>query len=415
MQLNNDFNNNPENNIPSDTEMESATTPPETSVPEEATPVKQRSSSKKKKKKMKGWLKVTIWIISIVAASVIASALIIVGTSEFLGIGPGRGVNCVVEISQGMSTSQIAYQLKESGAIGNEFAFRVYSKLKGNDGKYLYGVYTFNNEIGYSDLAEMLMTQGAKAETKTVVIPEGTGINDYVKNINGEKVTVPGIATLLERAGVCSKQDFINALENTEYNYSVLAATQPEKTYYTLEGYLFPETYNFYSYDSKECAALAVERMLKETETRITDAMRTRAAEMGYTMNEILTMASIIQMESGGNTTEAANVAAVFYNRLKSPDFATLGSSPTCYYGDSFKYDDGRYDTYKVKGLPPGPLCSPGIAAINAALYPSENVPHYYFVTDSSGNFYYHMTLSEQQQTINRLKRENKWIYEYFN
>ena len=72
------------------------------------------------------------------------------------------------------------------------------------------------------------------------------------------------------------------------------------KTYYTLEGYLFPETYSFYSYDnSKECARLAVERMLKETENRITDEMFKRAEEMGYTMNEILTMASIVQMEVG--------------------------------------------------------------------------------------------------------------------
>ncbi|MBQ3816718.1 MAG: endolytic transglycosylase MltG, partial [Clostridia bacterium] len=81
--------------------------------------------------------------------------------------------------------------------------------------------------------------------------------------------------------------------------------------------------------------------------------------------------------------------------------------------GDSFKYDDGRYNTYDVKGLPPGPLCSPGIDAINAALYPTDS-QYYYFVTDSSGNFYYHKTSAEQANTISKLQQGKQWIYEYF-
>ena len=132
-------------------------------------------------------------------------------------------------------------------------------------------------------------------------------------------------------------------------------------------------------------------------------------------MNEVLTLASIVQMESGLNTTDMPGVAAVFYNRLNnSAEFSTLGSSPTCYYGDSFKKDDGRYNTYNVEGLPPGPLCSPGIDAINAVLNPTENSPYYYFVTDSTGKFYFHKTLAEQNVTINRLKKDKNWIYEYF-
>ena len=145
----------------------------------------------------------------------------------------------------------------------------------------------------------------------------------------------------------------------------------------------------------------------------VTDEMYARAEEMGYTLNEILTMASIIQMEAGTRTEAMADVAAVFYNRLNSDEFATLGSSPTCYYGYSFRKDDQRYDTYEIEGLPPGPLCSPGIAAINAALYPSEN-SYYYFVTDTDGKFYFHKTLSEQNATIARLKNEGKWAYETF-
>ena len=154
--------------------------------------------------------------------------------------------------------------------------------------------------------------------------------------------------------------------------------------------------------------------MISESEKKIDAKMFARAKEMGYTMNEILTMASIIQMESGQNTSEMANVAAVFYNRLNSNEFPTLGSSPTCYYGGSFRSDDGRYDTYKIKGLPPGPLCSPSISAINAALYPANKDGYFYFVTDKNGKFYFHKTSAEQDKTINSLQKQGLWIYEYF-
>lgn len=371
----------------------------------------------KNKKRGGSIIKTIIWIVVTVAAIVGISVGGIYIGADFLGIGFGRGVDTVMEIPMGSSTAVIAEKLSEAGAVKCPIVFRVYSRLKKFDGRYKYGLYTFNNEAGYDSLAEMLMTEGAKAETITVTIPEGTGINDYVKDVNGEDVTVPGIASILEKAGVCSRSDFLAAFEKVDYKSKLLKNVNVGKVYHNLEGYLFPETYNFYSYDSAECAVLAVKRMISETESRITDEMYARAEELGYTMNEILTLASIIQMESGGNSPEIAkempNVAAIFYNRLNSDKFSTLGSSPTCYYGESFGQDDGRYDTYKVKGLPPGPLCSPSIDAIKAALYPTENSPYYYFVTDAKGKFYYHETLAQQDATIKRLKKEKNWIYEY--
>lgn len=384
---------------------------------EAATEIRTRGGKHEKsaKKRMPFWLKTTIWILSIVISAVAISTVIIVGTAEYLGIGPGRGVKVVVEIGKGMSTRQIATELEESGAINNALAFRIFSKLKGYDGKYSYGVYAFNNEIGYNDLARKLMNEGAKAETVTVTIPEGTGINDYVKNVNGENVTVKGIATLLEEAGVCSRGDFLDAIDNIVRKSAVLSSADEARTYYTLEGYLFPDTYNFYSFESKECAVLAAEKMAKQMESVFSEDMLSRANELNMSVNEVLTLASIVQMESGINTESMADVAAVFHNRLKSSDFKTLGSSPTCYYGDSFRKDDGRYNTYNVEGLPPGPLCSPGLAAIKAALYPNDSSQYYYFVTDSDGKFYFHKTLAEQNVTINQLKQKGKWIYEYFN
>lgn len=374
----------------------------------------KKASNKRKRKKGSGTIKNIIWILTIIVVSVALAFGIIYAGADFMGIGFGRGEHkCEINIEMGTPASAIAQQLEESGAVNIPMLFRVYSKLKGYDNQFKYGYYNFESESGYEAICQMLISEGAKAETITVTIPEGTGINDYTKNVNGENVTVPGIGTLLEKAGVCTKSDFLAALNDVKLNSKLLSSADDEKTYHTLEGYLFPETYDFYSYDSKECAALAIEKMLKESSVRITDKMHARAEEMGYTMNEILTLASIVQMEAGKNTEGMAMVAGIFYNRLKSDEFATLGSSPTCYYGNSFKYDDGRYNTYNVKGLPPGPLCSPGIDAINAALYP-ESSDYYYFVTDKDGNFYYHKTLNEQQKTINQLKQGNNWIYEYF-
>jgi len=374
---------------------------------------KTEEKAKRDNKKGGSTLKSIIWILCILIVSAGIAFGVIYAGADYLGIGFGRGKDCQMNIEQGSSTSQIAEELEECGAVKIPLFFRLYSRIKGYDSQYKYGLYNFNNELGYGEIATMLITEGAKAESIKVTIPEGTGINDYTKNVNGEDVTVKGIATILEEAGVCTQNDFFAALGTVEFDSELLKNAQIEKTYYKLEGYLFPETYEFFAYDSRECAELVVKRMLAECEDKITDAMYKRAEEMGYTINEVITMASIIQMEAGQSTAEMKNVAAVFYNRLKSDEFATLGSSPTCYYGNSFKRDDGRYDTYKIKGLPPGPLCSPGIDAIKAALYPSET-PYYYFVTDSKGKFYFHKTMAEQSATINKLQQGNNWIYEYF-
>lgn len=373
------------------------------------------NSKTKKRKKNNSFVKNIIWIVSIVAVSIGLAFGIIYAGADFMGLGFGRGENVGMNIEMGTPASKVAERLEEVGAVKMPILFRLYSKIKGYDSQFKYGFYSFNTESGYEAIAQMLINQGAKAESITVTIPEGTGVHDYIKNVNGEDVTVPGIGALLEKAGVCSKADFLSALNNVKYDSKLLKNVNVGKTYCELEGYLFPNTYEFFAYDSEECAQLVVEKLISEAEKQITDTMYKRAEELGYSMNEILTMASIIQMEAGKSTDEMANVAAVFYNRLNNEtEGGKLGSSPTCYYGTFHKNDDDRYDTYKIKGLPPGPLCSPGIDAIKAALYPTEDSPYLFFVTDKDGKFYYHKTYSEQQKTINKLQQGNNWIYEYF-
>ena len=342
----------------------------------------------------KSIIKTIIWILCIIIVSVGLAFGVIYAGADYMGIGFGRGSDVTIEIEQGMSTEQIAEELKEAGAVKIPLLFRVYAKFKHYDSQFKYGVYSFNTEAGYEAISQMLIEEGALAQSVKVTIPEMSSIDD--------------IAEILEENGVCTKSDFINEVQNGEFGYDFIDDIPVDNVYYRLEGYLFPETYDFYNFDSEECARLAVEKMLKTLDDKLTDGMMQKISESGYTLHEIMTMASIVELEAGGSPDEMANVAAVFYNRLESDDFTTLGSSPTRKY----PYGGGKYNTYESPGLPPGPLCSPSLKSIEASIEPTEDFDYYYFVTDASMKFYYNKTLAEHNSTIARLQAANNWIYE---
>lgn len=352
----------------------------------------KRQKNKKKKPKVTGKIKTLVWVLVICVISVALAAFILLFSSEYLGIGINRGKECVLEIEKGMSTRQIAAELKESGAISSPLMFRIFSKLGGYDGTYKYGVYTFTNELGYKDLAKMMETEGAVADSVKVTIPERASMDDIMK--------------LLEDNGVCKKEDFRNAVLNGKYDFDFVDEIPVSEVYYKFEGYLFPDTYQFYCYDSKECAELAIRKMLENTNKKLTSKVREKIKSSGYTIHQTLTMASIVELEASSSHDEMANVAAVFYNRLNWDEPHLLGSSPT----KDYPYGDGRYDTNTHEGLPPGPLCAPSEDAINAAVFPTENFSATYFVTDSDMKFYYNNSLSAHNKTIDQLKAKGKWI-----
>ena len=365
-------------------------------VAEEETSEEPEKKEKKKKKSGVGGALLRVVLIFVV--SLCLAFVIILFGAEYLGLGIGRGQEVVIEIEQGTPTAKIAQQLKDENAINSALMFRVYSKLMGYDGKYQYGVYTFRNELGYEDIADMLCTAGQKAETVRVTIPERASLDDIV--------------ALLVENGVCTRSDFMTAMDSDRYNQFFIADLPSDAVYYRFEGYLFPDTYDFYCYDdSAECAELAIDRMLSRMEEVLLEAKaEEKASKLGYTVHEVLTMASIVELEASGNETEMRNVAQVFYNRLNDWENPLLGSSPTAKY----KYGKGRYDTNTAPGIPPGPYCSPSAAAIGAALEPNEECKATYFVTDASMNFYYTHSLQEHNQIIRKLKAEKNWIYEYF-
>lgn len=360
-------------------------------------PEKKKHKRKKKEKKGSGVVKSIIWIMSIVIISAGLAYGIIYAGADYMGIGFGRGKDVELEIKSGASATEVSEQLETVGAVKIPELFRLYAKMMKFDSQFKYGVYVFNTEAGYEELCNMLITEGAKAETKEVKIPEFATIDE--------------IAKILDKKGVCKKEDFYDVIKNGDFKFDFLEEIPVEKVHYRLEGYLFPETYNFYSYDSKECAYLAVKKMLETLDSKITPEMREVILDSGYSFHEIITMASIVESESAnGSAEERAKVARVFYNRLEGvnwegPKF--LQTDPSTYY----PYGNKRYNTYETEGLPPGPIGAPSINSIKAAIYPAENFDKTYFVTDKNANFYFNDTLAAHDKTIADLKAKGLWLY----
>ncbi len=226
-----------------------------------------------------------------------------------------------------------------------------------------------------------------------------------------EGSTVSKIASLLEENGVCRAADFISEVNSSDSPF-VSGIPNPADRPFLLEGYVFPDTYEFYLNESPESA---LSRFLKNSESKLGEEITARAEEIGYTVDEILIIASIIQKEAG-IVSQMKTVSSVLHNRLDS-SYAKLECDVTYNYirdtlmpflcGDEWvdsvyeKYAD-LYYTYRFGGLPAGPICNPGLDAVLAALYP-EDTDYYYFVTDSEGNYYYSETFSEHQKICNSI------------
>ena len=216
-----------------------------------------------------------------------------------------------------------------------------------------------------------------------------------------EGTSVSQIAVMLEQNGVCSSADFMvqaNNPQNLE-GFS-FAIPNPDERTFLLEGYLFPDTYEFYKNENPESV---IKRFLKNTQTKLNDEILAECEAMGFTLDEILTLASIIQ-EEAGNPSEMNKVSSVLHNRLQSKKYPRLQCDVATFYlrdyvkpyVDEVRYEtlSELYNTYKCDGLPAGPITNSGIEAVKAALFP-EKTDYYYFVTDTEGVYYYAETWSE--------------------
>ncbi|MBR6542341.1 MAG: endolytic transglycosylase MltG [Anaerotignum sp.] len=280
------------------------------------------------------------------------------------------GTTVSVTIPEGAGTQDIAEILKENDLIGSVFGFKLTSKMEGFDGTYKCGTYSIDTGMTKRQIMELLQS-GKVASDLKLMIPEGN--------------TVRQIAVRVEEAGICTAEEFINEANTGTFDYEFLKDL-PEREY-RLEGYLFPDTY-FLS--ESMTAHDVINTMLKRFDQMYTEEYRNAVASSGHTLDEIVTLASMVEKEIK-LPEERARAAGVMYNRLR--DGITLGIDATVLYavgktaGELTQADlntDSPYNTRINYGLPLGPIANPGEASFKAALYP-ETHNYLYYVVEAVG------------------------------
>ncbi len=268
-------------------------------------------------------------------------------------------------------------------------------------GPYEPGMYYLNGKMGLENMLVAMRGQPDTSEVVRVTIPEGFTTADIVERLANNEV--------------CDRASLISVIESTQFSYSLVSNLQAKDTVpYRLEGFLFPDTYDFYVGMS---ASGAVSKFLENTEEKIPEAYRKRAEELGFSMYEIMTIASIVQAEAGDNE-QMPIIASVIENRLKDKaNYPSLGCQSTSDYinnkvAPSLSSTSAHTADYYLKyyntntsstvvGLPEGPICNPGLKAIDAALNPEET-DYYFFFHDIDRNLYTASNYSEFRAKIQK-------------
>lgn len=236
--------------------------------------------------------------------------------------------------------------------------------------------------------------------TTQMVLPEKTGETATVNLWEGMSLKM--MAQRLNDKGVCRYEDFLKAANTLKPDFPFNDEI-PNGVFYRYEGYLFPDTYEFYLHESAETV---VKKMMDNFEKKMTDDLTSRIKASGRSFNEVMTLASIVQGEAGDQV-NMRKVAQVYINRLNNPStFPKLQANPTTNYANqvilaadpSATTLAAAYDTYKANGLIPGPINNPGLMAIEAVLNPDTSVDDYFFCTDKvTKEFYYAKTWEEHK------------------
>ena len=349
-----------------------------------------------------------------------AIILLVVFTTVILALGIYYKVNMtgtsnsdtkkIVNIEEG-SIDSIAKTLKDNNLIKNVSIFKVYIKLT-NKTSLKAGTYELSENMGVEKIVKIL-EEGTKYNPNEISITFKEGINiRKIATLISEN-TNNSYDDVIKKA---SDETFIDTLIN---KYWFLTEDIKNKNiYYSLEGYLFPDTYRF---NNREVTTEEIfTKMLDEMDKKLSK-YKDEINKSDLSVHEIITLASIVELE-GAKATDRKGVAGVFYNRLASSAYPTLGSDATTYYAS--KIDDWSYSlTYKElndcknkyntrcssnTGLPIGPICNPGIESIEATINPDKH-EYYYFVADCNGKVYLTKNSTEHNNIINKLKKEDNW------
>ncbi|HEX8750320.1 MAG TPA: endolytic transglycosylase MltG [Nitrospira sp.] len=290
-----------------------------------------------------------------------------------------------VVIPDGSTFQHIAALLEREGLIKSRFAFVLIGRYQSADRKIQAGEYELSPAMTPAEILSK-MTSG-QVVLRPITIPEG--------------LTMMQIADLMAQQGVADREELLQFMKDRAFTTSLGIKAD------NLEGYLYPDTYKFpKSVKAKEVVATMVEHLKQVYGMEL----ELRSQELKMSQHEVLTLASVIEKETGSNG-EREEISAVFHNRLKK--HIPLQSDPTVIYGlpnfdgNIHKKDlsiDSPYNTYRFAGLPPGPIANPGIRSIRAALYPSASRA-LYFVSKNDGTHQFSATLMEHNQAVEKYQK----------
>jgi len=370
--------------------------------------------------------KAIIYVLLVLIASAYLSYYIItIGNDIFALVDDNREVTITIE--EGATHESVAALLKEKGVIEYDWVYELYMQYRGDgdsSNEYIPGEYTINTNYNYSQIINRLTSTVVKREVVTVTIPEG--------------FTVDQIIDLLVEKGVGQQEDYIEAINNYPYKWEFVQLLD-EKGYsqhrkYRLEGYLYPDTYDFYTTESE---VLVINKMLGAFSNKFWEnftaknlkgesLQKTMLDKYGMDFDDVVILASMVQSE-GGTVDDFYAISYVFHNRLSHPaSFPKLESDATIQYvlperiSDSTQLDpnyESPYNTYLYNGLPPGAISSPGLDALTAAVFPAApttesggTIDAYFFVSNNAGKTYYASSKAGHQNNVAQAKKDNEAI-----
>lgn len=358
-------------------------------------PTKKKKRNKKKKKTFNTSIFGGLILVTVIL--VISLVVAIGGISwglEYTGMGKSEN-QITFNIPKNSSTDDIAQILIDNQIIENKTLFKITMRLKNPQTIYP-GDITLHPSMGYAAIIDELAKMRENYETVTITFQEG--------------LTLLDVANMLQENQVCTAEDFLFEFNKLQgYDFESKLDTNAD-SFYKMEGFFFPDTYEFYVDDT----AYNVTKIIRQHfEEKFTDSMYKKMKEKKLTLNEVMTLASLVQWEANSSA-DMPKVASVFLNRLDDPDtFPSLQSDATKKYitkvidvmadnDASIEHYTDSYDTYECQGLPAGPICNPGIDAINAVLNP-EDTNYYYFCNNlETGKSYFAETLEEHEKNLKK-------------
>jgi UPF0755 protein len=309
--------------------------------------------------------------------------------AAFLASPPGQqNATVSFDIAKDEPLSRVASRLAGEGLIRSQAYFVVFGRLTGSERQLKPGEYALSPTMRPLELLDRF--RRGLVVLHPVTVPEGYSNRQ--------------VAEAIRAAGLGDPEELLRLAESPEF-IGELGLAVP-----TLEGYLFPDTYAF---PRSVATADIVRRMVTKFQETYNSVWAARAAELGFTQHQVVTLASIIEKETGAGI-ERPIISAVFHNRLRLR--MPLQSDPTVIYsienfgGNLRKVDltrDHPYNTYRRRGLPPGPIANPGRDALEAALYPAP-VDYLYFVARNDGTHHFSRTLREHNKAVDQYQRRGQ-------